>query len=244
MDHQSLKNVLGILRLMKQNTGNSAGQDMIRQWIGGPTASQTSILRVAAYVQEQVADATVVIESSQLPAEARDGIMITLQGLSNAFSLKGLGSSPVSTVPNITGAISSFVILLSVAGIAETPKPSEANDLIGEIEEMLKDFENHELDPVVRETAKRHLKILSTLLQHIPIFGVEAALATYFELMMKIRRADVGTTESSKTKLDPLFAKMERWAERLGVIDKVWNSGARLLNHAEKAQALLTYLPG
>ena len=96
---------------------------------------------------------------------------------------------------------------------------------------------------MVRDVAKRHLVILSTLLRHVPVFGLEGALATYFELVLKIRRTDAHTTPTAQAKLDPLFNKVKTWGERLGVLDKAWNSGSRLLEHAGKAQDLLQYIP-
>lgn len=243
MDHQSLRNVLGILRLTKDSSSRSA-VDLIREWTGGAGKEETSVLRVAAYIQEQVSNARTVISASQLSEEAKLGVQITLDGLQNAFSLNYITTSPANHLGNVAASISNLVILLDfVQGPSRQAPPKEAEELVDEVAELLDLFDDVELDPVVRDTAKRHLAILSTLLQHIPIFGVEAALVTYFELMMKVRRADVGTSDASRAKLNPLWEKMQTWGERLGTIDKLWNTGARLLGHAKNAQELLSYLP-
>ncbi len=243
MDAQSLTNVLGILRLMKLRKNNTSTLDAIREW-SGPTATEEVALRVASYALEQIRIAQGVINSSQLTDEAKAGVNGTLMGMANAFSLGNLGTPFSSHINNIAASISNFVILLSASGIAEASNlPDEVPDLISDIAETMQLFDDECIDPAVREVAKRHLQILSTLLQHIPIFGLEAALTSYFEMMMKIRRADSGSNAASHAKTETLWSRMTTWGSRLESVDKIINSAVKLGDKAEKAIGLLDYIP-
>ena len=97
---------------------------------------------------------------------------------------------------------------------------------------------------MVRDVAKKHLATLSTLLRHIPIFGLEASLLAYFELITKLRRADSQTTPEAKAALDPLMEKVKTWGGRLSTIDEIVNKGANLIERAKGMAPLLQYLPG
>jgi hypothetical protein len=91
--------------------------------------------------------------------------------------------------------------------------------------------------------AEKHLIILATFLRHIPVFGLEGAMTSYLEMMTRIRRAEVGASPAAKAKFEPVWSAMTRWSERIGAVDKVWNAGARVMHHADKASGLLEYVP-
>lgn len=242
MDHQSLTNVLGILRVVKANP-NKVGADVIRVWVG-LGEKESAILKVASFIIEQVQTAQTVINNSHLNPEAKEGVLDTLGKMAAAFSLKGLASHTAATIGNVPGAISNFAILLSAMGIEMEPSvPDEATELAKEVETLMAQFDDGDLDPIVREMAKRHLATLATLLRHIPIFGLEAAMTTYFEMIMRLRRADANTSDKSQEKMTPLFQHLENWWGRLQALDKIWNVGARWVGHADKAMHLLNYSP-
>jgi hypothetical protein len=243
VDSQSLRSVLAILRMMKEHKKNQSPADLIAVW-AGKTVDDAARLRVACYIVEQVSIAQTVIANSQLTEEAKAGVTGTLRGLKACFSVSGLTTQYGSHLPEIEGAIANFVILLSAAGIIEAPAvPPEADEIIAEIEAVMAAFEDPQIDPAVRDVAKRHLLILATLLRHIPVFGIEAAMGSYFDLMMKIRRADIETSEESQKKTSSLWDKMGTWSGRFDTIDKLWNHGARLIGQAEKLPNLLAYIP-
>lgn len=245
VDQQPLVNVLGILRLLRAGEGRPT-LDLIANWTDRPVVGQSELLRIAAYVFDQVEAASTVIESSQLGDEAKMGIRRSLDGLRNAFALPHLSGPAVNQIGDIGGAIANFVILLSAMHIETDPQSAqEAEDLAKEVDALRDAFNDEGLDPLVRSTAKKHLEILATLLRHIPVFGLEAALVTYFELITKLRRADIHTSEKSKSKLNPLFDRINEWGKRLKAMDDTWNSGARWVSRAGKAGGeLLTYLGG
>lgn len=210
----------------------------------GKPVDDVALLKSAAYICEQCALASVVIDNSQLSKEAKSGITVNINGLARAFSLAHINSATSASVKDVNGAITNLVILLSALGLeADRPNPPEANDLVADIADMMAAFENFEIDPAVRDVAKRHLQTLSTLLQNVPIFGLEAALSAYFEMVTRLRRADIDTSEKSHAKVVDLFDKIKSWGDKLSTLDKTWNAGAKLLGHADKAQGLLEYLP-
>lgn len=242
MNDQSLGNVLAILRwISKVNKGTQVAS-LLNTWVGGEL-SETQVLKVAGYIQEQIAEAQAFFDASNLSAEAKAGLSSSLARLRATFSLSGLRGD-LSAAGDVSSAISNFVILMDSLGLSQrTDPPAEAAELVSEIAELMTAFKDVAIDPIVRDTAQRHLQILSTLLQHIPVFGLEAALATYFELMLKVRRTENGASEATKAKVSPLWDVMEKWSARLGTIDKLWNAGARAVAHADKARGLLSYIP-
>lgn len=245
MDTQSLTNVLAIMREMTNGqAGLDTGRNVINRLGGAQALSENLVLRIADHILEQLILARQVVSNSSMRPEAKVGVQQIISGLESAFSITYLQSSWHQHIMNLPGAISSFVILLDAAGIPEpSGVPEEASELILDINKILSAINDPELDPVVRSVAEKHLLILATFLKHIPVFGLEGAMTSYFELMTRIRRAEVGSSPEAKAKFEPVWKAMTRWSERLGSIDKVWNAGARVIQHADKATGLLDYIP-
>lgn len=258
MDDQSLRNVLVIYRkIVELNAPNftpCTAHQFIMHLADGYDPRRTrdaqelllgasAVARIAAYIIDQCQAAKNVIENSALDEEAKSGVIVGLNDLARAFSIENLNGQ-INVVHQAPGYISNLVILLSAAGIptrAEIPK--EAIDLAQEIDEFTKSFNDPQLDPVVREIALKHMAVLSTLIRHIPVFGLEAAITAYFELMMKLRRADSKSSEASKGALDRVIDTVKGWGERMEKVDKAMNAGANLLSRAEGLTPLLSYLP-
>lgn len=244
MDSQSLTNVLAIMRVMNRGKSSDSGRVIISRLAGKDKLSDALVLRVADHVLEQITLAQGVIENSPMRDEAKAGVAQTLKGLARIFSLDHVQEAWGGSLRDITGAISNFVILLDAAAIEEkTEPPEEAFDLIKEISAVIEAIRDPGLDPVVRAVAEKHLTILSLMLQHIPIFGLEGALTAYFEMMSRIRRAEVQSSPEAKSKFEPIWTGMSKWTDKLNKIDKIWNSGARMIEHADKASGLLEYIP-
>lgn len=245
MDSQSLTNCLAVLREMTNGEVSSdSGEAVIKRLAGKVNLSDNVTLRLADHLLEQINLAVVVIRNSPMRAEAKAGVAQVLNGMSSAFSLQGLRAPWNRYVQNLTGSISNLVILLDAANVEERSEiPVEASELILDLEDTLQKVNDPALDSVVRDIAAKHLTILATLLRHIPVFGLEGALTGYFELMARVRRAEVGASPEAKEKFAPIWVKMTKWSERLGTIDKIWNAGAKIVEHADKASGLLTYLP-
>lgn len=256
MDDKSLKNVLGILRVVNAASDQITAMQFIQALITGqtprpnivgsqkPAVDPAVVARVCAYILDQLAQARTVIDNSQLVEEAKSGVRAAVTALESTFSISALNGSISSLKVGTPGYISNFVILLSATGVATNQEnPKDASDLATEIDEMIESFSDIALDPVVRDVGRKHLAALATLLRHVSIFGVEAAMSAYFDLVMRLRRVDIKTTPESKNALDKVFSKIKSWGERLGQIDKVVNDGARLLEHVEHARGILEYIP-
>ncbi|PTQ63726.1 hypothetical protein C8J45_105303 [Sphingomonas sp. PP-CE-3G-477] len=258
MDDQSLRNILAILRKVQelsasQNvtamqfinylaTGNRPGASA--NMGGARGLNQSTAARISAYLIEQCNMARIVIDHSQLVDEAKAGVRSAIDAVSAAFAIGALGGPLNSLNSSAPGFISNLVILLSAAGVPfDQNTPLEAVDLAKEVDDLIAQFDNKEIDPVVRDVARKHLAALSTMLRHIPIFGLEAALQAYFELSMKLRRADIQTTPESKAGLDTIMDKVKSWGDKLQTLDGVMNTGANLFDRASRAAPLLQYLP-
>lgn len=256
MDDQSLQNVLSLLRRIQSGGQEITAINFIKTLATGQNfsnyiqmpsdrdADESSVIRIAAYIIDQVKQARVVIDNSQLVEEAKAGVRASLDDLLNVFSLGRLGNGLSEIAARAPGYISNFVILLSSAGFPVSHStPKEADDLASEIDAFLSKFDDEKLDPVVRQIAKKHMALLSMLLRHIPIFGLEPAMQTYFEMVMKMRRADSKSSEDSKTALNTVLSVVKTWKDRIISLDEVVNSGASLLERAQVLTPLLQYLP-
>jgi len=242
MDSQSLGNVLAILRMMKNEDNGKSTSQIIREWAGSG-ASDQAVLKIASYICEEIDLARITVTSSQLSEEAKEGILSVLNRTSSAFSINGMHNSWGNFINDISSFTSSLVILLSALSIDSTQVPEDVKDIIKEIHDLMIEFDDPHIDPLLRDVAKRHLQTLSTLLQHIPIFGMEAAMTAYFEMIMKLRRVDSGTSEEAHKKAEPLWKKVMQWGPRLEALDKQINTGIRLIGHAKKVVGLLDYIP-
>lgn len=242
MDHQSLLNILGVFRLLKAtNTGHSA-VTIVRQMVQ-TTERDSEVLKIASHIVEQGCLAKTVIENSKLDPEAKSGVVAAIDQVINAFSVEGMNSAWSSHVRNVEGGISNLVILLSAMQLPTASEPPELGKLLADIAEMVELFETTSLDPAVRDVGLRHILILQTLLTNIVLFGAEAALTTYFELIMKLRRTDAGASNAAQRSFDPLFDKIKEWGPSLYEIDKAMNNKARLVADLSKPMDVLEYVP-
>jgi len=244
MDDRSLRCILEILRKLQSQSHNMISAQFIELMAGSPVDPATT-LRIASYILELISQARSVIDNSNLVDEAKAGVIAALSALEAQFNIRAMGSAINQIQPNLPGYISNFVILLSAAGLPTSETiPDEAKELADEIDEFSGSFDDVQLDPVVRDIAKKHMAVLSTLIRHIPVFGLEAALTSYFELVAKLRRADSKSTDESKRKLDGMMEQVKKWGERLKSLDDMITTGANLLDRAHVAAPLLQYIPG
>jgi hypothetical protein len=247
VDSRSLSNVLAVLRFVKSKNPNTSGVDLLSALAVETTRmqpSQAAVMKMAAQIIDQAEDARVVITNSSLDEEAKHGVQVALDRVANAFSLQKITGAPYQTIGDVAGAISNLVILLSASGFqTATVTPPEASDLAKEVEELMNSFGDAALDPLVRATAQQHLQILATMLRHLPIFGMEAAMATYFELMLKVKRADANTSDEQKEAAKPFMEKIGALGDGISKTEKAWTAGARLIGHAKSAAVLFGLLP-
>ena len=244
MSDNFISNVLNILRLLKDpELHGHPAVSYINKWAAAEL-SEAAALRVCAYVQDQCDGAQSLVNQSRLPEEAKAGLNQTVQALKNAFSIPQLQSQLLSHFPQLDASISSFAILEGVSNlVGPAPDVPELAELIGEIEQIAALFDDAEIDPIVRATAKKHLYLLLALLNNVQAFGVDAAMAAYAELLIRLRRVDATASETARSKTAKAWPTIEKWLGRLAIIDKAYNSGQGLLEHAHGlGQLLLKHL--
>ena len=244
MDDQSLRNVLALLRKVQGSDPTTTALAFINS-LAGKRVNDAALARISAYIIDQADQGLEVIDNSQLIEEAKTGVRNALKSVSKTFAIGNLHGNIKTLHSQAAGYVSNLVILLSASGISlETDIPDDARDLASEIDQFANAFDDDLLDPVVREIAKKHMAVLATLIRHIPIFGLEPALQSYFELMLKLRRADGKSSNDAKGRLDGAMDTFKKWGERLKSLDDVINTGSNLLTRGQSLTPLLQYIPG
>jgi hypothetical protein len=241
-----LGNFLGLLRLIKETGPGNAPLTLFRAWTGVENPPASMVVKLAGYAIEQAEATEAYIKATQLSEEAKQGLLQTAASLKTAFELQHLAGNAISGfIPALDAAISQYAILISAAGLDQVAPPtSEVTDLVADLDKFTSSLGAAELDPLIRETAERHVAVLKVLLQNINALGVEAALAAYSELVFRLRSADLTSSEKSKHTMATVWPEIERWAGRLTIIDQAYTQGGHLLGHlGGVAKILLTHLP-
>lgn len=246
MSDNYVGNILAILRLIRKtfepNQGH-AGLTYIQTWAGTDITAPQS-LRIAAYVLDQASGAESLIAGSTLDDEAKAGLIQTTTALTSAFSLAGLQNQMAAFFPAFDSAISNFAILASATGgLSAAPDHTEVDALLRDVDEMINSVRSSAMDPIVRDTAIRHLVVLRTLLANVDALGVDSAMAAYLELLIRLRRAEGAASQSTKAEVKGIWPQIEKWAARLNLIDKAINDGSGFLSHFESVPSLLEHLP-
>lgn len=246
MSDNFISNVLNILRLIKATPelNGHAPVEYLKKW-SGVKIDEGAALRFCAYVQDQCDGALAIINQSSLASEAKAGLIQTVEALRSGFVISHLSTALSTHFPQLDAAISSFAILESVSNLAGmSADTSELESLIEEVEKIAASFDDASIDPIVRETAKKHLDVLLALLRNVGALGVDSAMIAYAELVIRLKRVDGIASETSRSKTATVWPVIEKWGGRLAIIDKAMNSGQGLLDHAVNiGRTLLDYLP-
>jgi hypothetical protein len=150
----------------------------------------------------------------------------------------------IGIFPKIDSSLSSFSILASVRGAVPTALDiPEVLSLVKEIDALRETLQTYDLDPIVFETAMRHLTLLSSLLRNVDAFGVDSAMVAYTELLLRFRRASTEPTEKSKAGIERVWAQIEQWTGRLTIIEHAINSGTSILSHLPSLTTIVHQLP-
>lgn len=237
--------LLSVLRLIRTVGHGNQGWEVIKRILDDNVEGRESaVLRVAAYIADIADGAIAEIEGSGLPSEAASGLIATANGVKGAFSMARIHSPMNGFLPAIDASISNFVILLSTQGLlGDHPAQPEVEELLNDIDEFTASFRASDLGSEVKETVIKHMAILRNLLVNVSAFGVEAALAAYAEMIVRLRRAEASTPDRNPEQKAKLWEAVERWGKRLSSIDTIANKAGAIANHAEKLPQLLTYLP-
>lgn len=238
-----ISNVLNILRLLKNSDLQGASPIIyIENWAGAGMTEmgQAASLRVCAYVQDQCDGAATLLSQSGLAEEARAGLHQTVNSLKTAFSVQNLHTAVASHLPQLDTSISSFAMLEGARNLGgKRADEPELGKLISEIMQMISLFGVSEIDLIVRQTAHKHLHVLLALLNNLEAFGVDAAMAAYAELVIRLRRVDSTASQPTKEKTSKAWPIIEKWLGRLATIDKAYNNGQNLIEGAQGLGQLL-----
>lgn len=211
----------------------NSGLDHIQKWIG-PEQQYSTILKFATYIQQQCEGALVILSEVNLTTEAKEGLIQTVNNIAMAFRVDQLSGAIANHLPRIESAISQFAIIVSLTGRdVKASEIDELRQLIAEVEAVRTQFDQAELDPLVAQTANKHLHVLATFLRNVDALGLDAAIAAYAELIIKLKRVDATATEQSKAKTSELWTAIKSWQDRFASIDQAVNTGSSLLQHGE-----------
>ena len=240
MPDNYLLNVLNILRLLKASgrMGNQTYETLLI-WVGGEKLTSAA-LKMAAYMHEQCEGAIIILQQSNLTTEAKEGLTQTVVQLASAFSMSNLNSAPNSFLPQIEAAISQFAIIVSITGKdLRASENVELVQLLSEVEAVRERFNQIGVDPLVADIANKNLHVLATMLRNVDALGLDSALSCYYEMIIRLKRADDGASPASKSKSSELWDKIKSWQERFTSIDQAVNTGSSLLQHGESLFKLI-----
>lgn len=242
MSELYLSSVLGILRLLKNTEGLGGGQSahqFLVKW-SEPDADEEIVMRVAGYIQAQISGAHSFIHQSDFVPEGKAGLLETIAALKAAFGLSGLSTQINSYLPALDASLSQFAILVSIVGRGPDLKSSkDLASIIKEVEKLYQSLLKSEMDVGVRDLARKQLHILLTLLRNLEVMGVEAAMAAYAELFIRLRTATASASEQTKAEVAKFWPTIEGWSKRLGAIQKLYAAGVAIVGYGKPLLALI-----
>lgn len=243
MSDNPITNVLNLLRLLKANRMPDHSMiENVKTWCGGQ-AQESTMLRFFSYGQDQCEMAIDALAISNLTEEAKLGLLQTAQSLRALFQMDGIHQPVRNQLPQIESAVSSFAILASV--YQDTVSPSELdefNQLISEIESVIALLDRLNQPSTVISLAKKHLHVLVTTLRNVDALGLDAALAAYAELIVRLRTADKTASPEDKQETARIWPKITGWIDKLNKISEASGNGKALLENANHAyQAMIGF---
>lgn len=228
--------VLELLRRIKAQPEFAEGHSalhLVSIWVGdGGVEAQ---LKLIIAVQMNLAEAESQIIRSDFDDEAKDGLLSTINGLIQGFSIAQLNTQLKGFLPAIESAITNFAILKNQVGV-QIPQEffEKKKSLLEELQQFIIDAEGFDLDDRLKDVVKREIRMLIALLHNAEAVGVEAALASYAQLLIKIRNRIDPKNENQKNESIKLWDKIMSWSERLDALMKLYDAGQRMLPYIDK----------
>jgi hypothetical protein len=246
MSNDAVGAILELLRKLKTTDNLTIGHqpiEYIKAWAGDH--SNGTVLRLNLAIIEKIDVAHATISNSSMTDEAKAGLLGTLSSLSQMFSLEGLKSSGVNNyLPTIDSAITNFAIISSmVDGSLPDQAVHEISELMVEITGLISYTTDAKIDPTIKDTIIRQLNAMNAMLLNVKAVGVEPALAAYFELVVKLKKAEKVVSEESKDAVKGVWERIENWSDRFGKLADIVDSGSKFLPYVEKVPDLLKHLP-
>lgn len=240
-----LTNVLNILRLLAktqpQNTTAVVGYLMA--WAECNDDNSSQILKMIAYIQEQCEGALALMNRLEIPDEDKAGPVQTVTHLRAAFNLNMISSDIKQSLPHLAVSLSGFrmFVLAFDSDVLISDHP-EIQSIIAEIAELRQKLGKVDVDPFVRDTAQRHLHILHSLLVNVDALGVDSAMAAYFEMVIRIQKAEKLAGETSQEAMSGFWPFMKKWGERLKSVDDATSVGVKLVGYGAIFQQAIGFV--
>lgn len=243
----SILSVLATLRLLKStpersiSSGHSA-MHFMEVWSGGGLVGPDAC-RLAAILMENFVEAKTAVNASQLNDEAKSGLVQTIDGLINAFSLPGMNQQILQYIPQLDASITNFALLLSMSsdeGKSQAAKKL-AQELAAEIRGFAEDVALSELPSQIRDLLIRHLRIAAIMLENLEVFGIESASASYAEMIIRLK-SEVRKSQSHEPVEPAMWEKVKGLMEKFNLIADTLDKGVILLSYAEKAGSFIKLL--
>lgn len=229
-----LTNVLNILRLLANTTPTNTNAIIghLMTWAATTDQDSGQILKLIAYVQEQCEGALALINSLEISEEDKAGPIQTITHLRTAFNFGMMGSAISQSIPHLAASLSGFrmfvLALESDVLISDNP---EIKSIIAEIVDLQAKLGSSDVDRFVRETAQRHLHILHSLLVNVDAFGIDSAMAAYFEMVVRIQKAEKIASDTSRNTMKGFWPFMKKWGDRLKSVDDAASVGVKLVGY-------------
>lgn len=247
MNDGSLENILSLLRRLKSTENLSPG-NTISQYLDvwchtGQAVDDVMKFRTAMAIQQQLAQGENYVLLQELPPEAQEGILLTIRSLRNAFSINSMNNTLQSALPSVDTSLSTFAILVGVyrQGKSFRVVPSDTEEIISEIEQFRELIKNTNIDKQIVDVVIKHLALLAGMLRNIEIVGADAALSSYFDLMVKVSKSKVQAELKSSVEVSK-WEVVKTWGKRIGAIGSVIDGGADLLEGGEHLAGLISHL--
>jgi hypothetical protein len=197
-----------------------------------------------AYVIDRVDAAEDQITSSAMPKEAKEGLIQTIASFKTAFTMPNMNLPVRNFFPTFESSLSNFALLVSVTGLPDSDGDiPDADNLIAEMQNVLAELTASDIDPAIADVAKRHIAVLLTLLRNVTALGPDAALAAYYELVVRLQRAEATAPAATKHKIAELWPYIEKWAGRIALLYDATQAGASLLTFTSSLTPMLPHLP-
>ncbi len=173
--------------------------------------------------------------------EMKVGITHITAKMREGFSLDNIGSNLMNSFPALPQSIGSLRTFLKLMQLEHSHQAELASDLLAEIEDVLSGDAFAALDARIAEIARRHLRMLTIMLNHLDAFGVEAAMIAYSELIVRLQQAARDAAPADREKAKGVIERMSKWWERLKTLNEAYETGTKLIENASDAMDLLGF---
>jgi hypothetical protein len=236
--------VLGLLRRLKSTSdltrGNSA-QQYVEVWARG--GGQEAQFRILITIQQNLVEARQVIEASGLSDEAKGGLYATIDSLIATFAIGNFQGAVSNYLLDLDTAITIFSVITSAIDF-DVPEQfvTERDELVNDLNLFIEELASLDVDERLRDTARRQVSLLIALLRNAEAIGVEAALASYYEMVIKLRNRSAANPDSQSEGKSKFWSTIKSWSDRLDSLSKIYDIGQRLLPHVDKIPQIPGFL--